>query len=242
MLEVFDAIKTSIAPSPRTAEPRASRDAASVVRRAMSRRPEDRYESAALFADELEALSEGRSTLARRDEGGLLRRGWSQFRLMTSGVPQEYKSSTRWLGLPLIHVYSGPRLPGQPTRVARGWFAAGDVAIGGIAMGRVTLGGVAIGALSFGALFSWGGVAGALFCAFGGISLAPLSWGGIAFGYLAIGGAAIGYGAIGGWARGVYATGGNAKGDYLIEEGPNGISAEEWFDAVLPGLSKLFAD
>lgn len=242
VLEVFDAIKTSLIPGARAVEPRCSRDAACVIRRAMNRRPEDRYDSARALAEDLQAVAETRETIARHEEGGVFRRGWSHIRLMTSGVPQEYKSSTRFLGLPLFHIYSGPRMPGQPNRIARGWFAVGDVAIGGIALGRLSFGGVACGAIALGGLFSWGGLAGALFCAFGGLAVAPLAWGGVAAGYLAFGGIALGYGAIGGWSRGVYAMGGDAKGTHVLGDGPDGVTQEEWFEAVLPMFSKVFTE
>jgi len=109
-----------------------------------------------------------------------------------------YESSVRFLGFPLVHIASGPRVgrvvsiaPGLMSRgVARGWIAIGDVAfgliaIGGVAVGGLSVGGVAVGALSIGGFAI--GVAG-----IGGAAVALLAVGGMALGgWAAVGGLAV---------------------------------------------------
>ncbi len=228
VLEIFDKIKTALPPSLQSVEPKASRDAAAVVRRAMARRREDRYADAAEFADDLEALAEGLPARARIAEGGRLRRFCTQMRWYTSGYPFEYKSTRTFLGLPLVHVISRARAPGQPVKTAKGWFAAGERAVGGIACGG----------LSAGLLFSWGGIALGLLSSFGGISSSLVAIGGVSLGYLAFGGVALGYGAVGGFARGVYACGGNAQGDHVITDGRQDLSPEAFFAGVFPWFER----
>jgi hypothetical protein len=233
LLEVFERIRTTIPPSLKSLEPRVSRDAAAVVRRAMARAPEDRYSSAADLASDLRALAELRPTQARLGEGGALRRAWASCRLHLAGVPGEYRSARTFLGVPLVHVISGPRLPGRPRRVARGWFASSpEVAVGGIACGQTAFGGIACGGIACG-LFAWGGLALGFLVGFGGLAMGLLSMGGLSAGYLAFGGVAVGYGAVGGLARGVYAMGGDARGTHVISEGRRDLGEQEFFDAVL---------
>ncbi len=237
VLEVFEKIRTSLAPALRSMEPRASRDAAAVVRRAMARRAQDRYGDARELEDELLALAECRPTRARREEGGPVRRSWMQWRLWSSGLPLEYRSHRTFLGLPLVHVIAGHRMPGQPSRVARGWLAwSPEVAIGGIALGQRAYGGIACGGIACGVLFSWGGIALGLLSSFGGIAVAGLSFGGLSVGWLAIGGAAFGYGAIGGLARGVYAMGGHPRGSHVISDEVKDLTPEQWFEGAVPWL------
>ena len=240
VLEVFEKIKTEVPVSVRSVEPRVSRDAAAVGRKAMARAPDARYGSAAELFGDLIALSQGGTTLARRAEGGPVKRSYAQMRAWSSGHPYEYKSRRTFLGLPLVHVISGRRLPGQPMRTAKGWIAAGDMAFGGLAMGAVAAGGIAFGGVAAGVLFSWGGLSFGLLVAVGGIALGIFPMGGLALGYLAFGGVALGYGAVGGLARGVYAMGGNADGDFVITEGREDLSHEDWFRGVLPWLFRLF--
>jgi len=234
VLEVFEKIRTSLPPSVRSLESRASRDAAALVRRCMARRVEQRYTEAGALAADLRALAEGRPTAARVAEGGALRRGWMHLRLYTSGLPYEYRSERRFLGLPLVHVISGPRQPGAPRRVARGWLASSpEVAIGGIAFGQRAYGAIACGGIACGLLFSWGGIALGLLSAFGGLAAAGLAMGGLSAGYLAFGGVSVGYGAVGGMAWGVYAMGGKTYGSHVIDDRRQDLSEEQFFDAVL---------
>lgn len=242
VLAVFESIKTSIPQGLRNVDPRCSKDSAAVARKAMDRDPSCRYANASeMFAD-LAALTEGRGTEANRLQGGLLRRSFTNLRLMSSGQPFEYKSARTFLGLPLVHIYAGQHGRGGPKRIAKGWLAIGDVAIGGLAFGGVAMGGLAFGGVAFGILFAFGGLAGALLLAFGGLAVGGFSFGGLAIGYIAFGGAAFGYGAIGGYARGRYALGGDAKGESPISEGEDGLSAQEWFEEVLPWAARYFTD
>jgi len=234
VLEVFEKIRTSLAPSLTALEPRASSDAAAVVRKAMSREPRRRYADARALAEELDALATGRPTCARHEEGGLLRRAWRNTRLYFSGIPFEYRSPRTLLGLPLVHVIAGRRDPGQRARVARGWFASSpEVAVGVLAMGNRACGVVAMGGISCGLLFSWGGVALGLLSAGGGIASALLSFGGVSVGYIAWGGCAFGYGAIGGLAVGRYAMGGQTYGEFVHNETRHDFTPPEFFHALL---------
>jgi hypothetical protein len=79
----------------------------------------------------------------------------------------EYKSKRMLFGRPLLHVTSGIDPTTGRRRVARGFFAFGDIAIGvfafgGYARGLVACGGMAIGCLSFGGfslgLIRWAGL------------------------------------------------------------------------------------
>lgn len=234
VLEVFEKIRTSLAPALGGLERRTSRDAAALVRRAMARVPEERYADAKELADDLRSLAEGLPTRARLAEGGPVRRLFASWRMLRTGRTFEYRSPREFLGWPLVHVHSGPRAPGQAKRVARGWFASSpEVAIGGIACGGRAYGGIACGGLSCGLLFSWGGVAFGLVSSFGGLALALFSFGGVAAGYLPMGGMAFGYGAIGGLAVGHYAMGGEARGTYVISERRQDLTQEQFFEAVL---------
>lgn len=114
----------------------------------------------------------------------------------------EYKSKRTLLGMPLLHVTSGIDPMTGHKRVARGFFAFGELAVGVVAFGgyarglfacgAVAVGGVAVGAVSIG-LLSWGALAFALFFAMGGISLAPLATGALAMGWQAMGAMAAGW-------------------------------------------------
>ncbi len=241
VLEVFEKIKTTLAPSVRSREARASRDAAAVASKAMARLPEDRYESAAAFEADLVALAESRTTRARQDRGNVLQRAWTQLRFFCSGQPFEYRSKAKLFGLPLVHLVAGRRYPGQPMRVAKGWFAMGDVAVGVVAMGGLAAGGIVMGGMCAGAV-TMGGISLALLLSFGGIAVGGLaSFGGISTAYLACGGLAFGYAAIGGYARGVWATGGNVGGTHTwTDENPGGLTEQEFWDALVTDVaSKL---
>jgi hypothetical protein len=121
----------------------------------------------------------------------------------------EYKSKHTIFGRPLLHVTQGIDPTTGEKRVARGFFAFGEIAhgvfaFGGyargwFAFGGLAVGGVAIGGLSFG-LISWGGLALALLLAVGALSVGPLATGGAALGWNAMGGVAMGWNAVGGLA------------------------------------------
>lgn len=66
-----------------------------------------------------------------------MRRLWMNLGLMSSGIPYEYRSPRTFLGLPLVHVITGPRRRGQPWR----WLAVGYAALGGMARGYYAAGG-----------------------------------------------------------------------------------------------------
>jgi hypothetical protein len=234
VLEVFEKIRTTLPPALASREPRITRDAGAVVRKAMAREPADRFHAAEALARDLRALAAGLPTLARLAEGGALRRAFAGWRMLHGGGTFEYRSARTLLGLPLVHVHSGPRAPGQPKRVARGWLASSpEVAIGGVALGARAYGGIACGGVAGGIVFAWGGIALGVLSSFGGIALGLLSFGGLAAGYLPIGGVALGYGAIGGFATGHYAMGGEARGTHVLSERRQDLTEEEFFDAVL---------
>ncbi len=234
-LEVFEAIKTSVPPSVRSVAPTTSKDADALIRRAMAHRPEDRYETARALAEDFEQVAQGAPTQARANQGSWLRRVRTELSFLRSGRPLEYKSARTFLGLPLVHIVRRRR-PGEPLRIAKGWYASGEIAIGGIATGGIALGGIALGGLAAGLLFSWGGLALALGVAFGGMALGVVGIGGIAGGALAFGGMAFGYAAIGGLARGVYAIGGDASGRYVVTEGREDPEAVAFFEQDWLGM------
>ena len=239
-LDVLEAIRHKAPPSLRSLSPRITRDTEALIRRAMARQPEHRYESARDLAEDLRHLAEGSPTRARLEEGGMLGR-WRARRRM--GVPTgsyERKSSKVFLGLPLYHVYLGRRQPGHRMRIAKAWFAVGDVAIGGLTLAPLSIGIVAVGGFSLG-LLSLGGLASGLF-AFGGMSVGIFACGGMAAGFLALGGMAVGYGAIGGMARGVHVMGGDAQGQHVITDRVSDPEAVEFFNTWVPWLMQWFQD
>jgi RNA polymerase sigma factor (sigma-70 family) len=110
----------------------------------------------------------------------------------------EYKSSQRFLGLPLVHIrWDYARSPGQAPAI--GWIACGQRAFGilfasgGVAFGAISFGGVSVGLIGF------GGFAIGLF-AFGGLAVGAVAMGGLAVGYLAFGGGAVAWKAASGGA------------------------------------------
>ncbi len=157
-----------------------------------SRREKELEDSVRDLSQQVDDL---RAELARRPAGRASRANY------------EYKSATTWLGLPLVHVCTGPDPETGRPRVARGVFALGDVAVGIVALGGAAFGGIAFGGLTIGAI-SFGGLAIGILAAVGGMALGAIAFGGIALGGIAVGGLAVGYVAIGGGASGVYATGG----------------------------------
>jgi len=120
-----------------------------------------------------------------------------------------YKSSTRLLGLPLVHVAHGPPegSSGGPG-IAKGWIAVGDVAfgivfaLGGFAVGALSVGGMAVGVL-----------------AVGGLSIGILAVGGLSIGLLAAGGIPIGISAVGALALVAIAFGGGAIAVWAANRG-----------------------
>jgi hypothetical protein len=112
----------------------------------------------------------------------------------------EYKSQTKLLGLPLVHIRTGRMEHGVYRRgIARGWIAVGDIAqgilfgAGGLAFGLVAVGGGSVG-----------------FIALGGIGLGAVALAGMSIGALACGGMAVGYIAYGGLALALHAAAGGA--------------------------------
>jgi serine/threonine protein kinase len=239
-LEVLEAIKTTLPPPLRGHAPWISKDGQAVARRAMARLPEERYQSAAELAEDLERLAEARPTAARRAEGGPVRRAWTSLRFATSGQTYEYRSARTLLGWPLVHVHGGLRPAGSPPRVARGWIAlGGERAIGFFAGSRVSVGVIATGAIACGG-FAWGAL-GLGVIAFAGLGLGWISFAGLSVGWLAFGGAAFGYAAIGGLARGVYAMGGDPAGRHVIGGGRADPEAKAYFLELLPdALQRYF--
>jgi eukaryotic-like serine/threonine-protein kinase len=230
-LEVIEAIKTELPRSLKSVRPSRTRNATAVVRRAMQRVPDARYHDAAALLEDMRALAEARTSRALQDEGGPLRRLWTQLRFLTSGQVYEYKSERTLLGLPLVHI-AGRRGPGQKRSVVKGWIAYGDVAYGFFTGGTFACGVIATGAFSVG-LVSWGALSlGAI--ASGGLTAGIYSAGGISAGYLTFGGLAFGYAAIGGYARGHYAMGGNVKGTYQIGSGRQDQEAVDFFTEHVP--------
>lgn len=103
------------------------------------------------------------------------------------GEGYEWKSASRWLGAPVVHVAFGNGSDGRP-RTARGIVAIGQRAVGGVAIGIVAAGFVSVGMVSLG-VFSFGVVALGAFLAVGGNAIAPVAIGLVAAGY-AVGGVA----------------------------------------------------
>ncbi len=164
-----------------------------VVFRALEKERGRRQQSAGEFKTQIEGLASMPPSVQRA-----LARRFESF---------EYKSKRMLFGRPLVHVTSGIDPTTGRRRVARGFFAFGEIAIGvfafgGYARGLVACGGMAIGCLSFGGLslglISVGGLALALLFALGGGSVGLVSSGGIAVGWWAAGGMAAGVHAFGG--------------------------------------------
>jgi hypothetical protein len=149
----------------------------------------------------------------------------------------EYRSNTRLLGLPLVHVAIGRGdATGRYRRgVATGWLAIGDIAVGVVlACGGVSLGGISLGGVAAGLL------------PIGGLAFGLLAFGGLALGITAIGGAAVGWhAAIGGLAMAhEYALGGFAFARHVLGPPDRDHSALstiphapfDWPDAVVLAL------
>jgi hypothetical protein len=129
----------------------------------------------------------------------------------------EYRSSTRVLGLPLVHIAQGVDPETGRLRVAKGIIAIGNVALGVLAIGGVAFGGLTLGGVSLGLL------------AIGGLALGGISFGGMAVGvFLALGGAAVaGQYAIGGLAIAPHTISGAGSDPVLVAK------LQEWLGWVI---------
>lgn len=238
-LEVLESIRSTLPPSIRAIARERSSAAAAVVRRAMARDPDQRYGTAADLQADLEALANGQTPVALQAEGGALRRGLTTLRALASGQPFEYRSEATLFGLPLVHLISGHRAPGQARRVAKGWIAAGDVAYGVLAAcGQYACGGFAFGGFAVGVIGCGGFAAG--IATFGGIAAGVIAYAGIGIGWLSTSGIAIGHAAIGGIAIGNYAMGGLAMGTYVVTEQHVDPEAHAFFEAATSSLGGFF--
>ena len=131
---VLEAIRNTRPPSLSSVASYCTRSAAAMVRRAMAFDQGDRYAAMADLGADLTLLSQSRGTQAAADEGGWIRRAFTQLSYMSSGYPYEYKSGRTFLGMPLVHINVGIRAPRKDYRHARGWFAIGTTASGGLAI------------------------------------------------------------------------------------------------------------
>jgi serine/threonine protein kinase len=244
-LAVMEAIRDRIPPSVRSRARHVSVDAERVVERAMAKRREDRYESAAALASDLRRLVRDERTEARRELGGPLRRLAGHAACVATGQVYEYRSARTLLGLPLVHIHTGRRHRRGVPCVAKGWLAIGDVAIGGVALGGMFAGGIlGLGGASAAGLFAMSGAmsVGLLAALAGGLAIGGLATaGGCAIGIGAMaGGAALGlrFGIAGGFARGHYAMAENASGEHVIEVGGRERDPEavEYFSRWFPWL------
>jgi tRNA A-37 threonylcarbamoyl transferase component Bud32 len=199
-----------------------------VVFRALEKERGRRQQS----ADELKTQIEGLRNLPPSVQRALARR-FESF---------EYKSKRMLFGRPLLHVTSGIDPTTGRRRVARGFFAFGEIAIGvfafgGYARGLVACGALAVGCISLGGLslglISVGGLALALLFALGGGSIGFISSGGIALGWYASGGMAAGMHAYGGAA---YALVSGMGGKVVA---PQVIKSLTELPAVLQWLERL---
>ncbi|MGV3662742.1 MAG: protein kinase domain-containing protein [Prosthecobacter sp.] len=159
-----------------------------IVFRALAKERERRQQSAGEFKTQVEGLGSMPLPMQRA-----LAQRFQSF---------EYKSKRTLFGMPLLHVTSGIDPATGQKRVARGFFAFGDIAVGvaafgGYARGVFACGGLAVGVVAFGGisvgLVCWGGVALALLLALGGLAIGPLATGGLAMGWQALGGLAVGW-------------------------------------------------
>jgi hypothetical protein len=223
--KLFDAITNCTPSSLRSIHRQITTDAESVVRRAMARDPSDRYGNAMDLAVDLDLLSQGRPTHARAEEGGTWRQLRAALRRAEHGEGIDFRSTTTFLGIPLLHVNLGVPKRGKRRSVAKGWIAFGDVAIGAVAIGGLALGGLTVGGCAVGLL----SVAG---CAIGAL----VALGGFAMGGVAIGGLAIGGIAAGGMGIGYIAFGGGAIGTHIVSHDTSDPVAVEFFHRWMPFL------
>jgi RNA polymerase sigma factor (sigma-70 family) len=143
---------------------------------------------------------------------------------------REYRSSARFLGLPLVHVKFGGGTV-ESCRPARGWIAVGNMAVGGLfAFGGLSAAPIAIGGLALGGVAIGGGAIGGL--TLGGIGLGILAAGGEAMGWIAAGGTAVAVkAALGGFAVARdFAQGGIAHAAHA-----NDLAARVFFRRAIAG-------
>jgi serine/threonine protein kinase len=230
--EVIQHILTELPPSPRALARDLPRPIESIVLKAMSRRPEDRYADARELAQDIDRALRGEPVLAR---------GFNRLRFaagvaasvslggLAGGYGAEYRSQKTLLGWPLVHIVGGrDPLKGTP-RIAKG-----VVAIGPMAIGLLPLGGLAIGP------FALGGFAiGLPFC-FGGLAVGIVALGGMAAGGLSMGGFSAGLVALGGQAYGLVASGGKAVGSYVLDPHHADAYAVEFLSTWAPWWVRLF--
>lgn len=108
---------------------------------------------------------------------------------LTTRSADEYESEIQFFGVPLAHIVKGT----GRTKVARGIFAVGPVAVGVVAFGGVSLGVFTLGGVALGLLAAFGGFALGGVLAMGGMAVAGIvSMGGFAIAWdLAVGALAI---------------------------------------------------
>jgi hypothetical protein len=163
--------------------------------------------------DRLKRIEEKLNRLERQNQRFGATHGHNMY-----GYGYEYKSKKMVFGIPLVHLAYGFNPETGRMRVAKGFFAAGNIAIGVFAFGGIAFGGVAFGGVSI------------ALAAIGGVALGILmGLGGMATGCIAFGGMAIGYYAVGGMAVGVHALGGNTQDPALLEK----------LRHYLPGIGKM---
>ena len=184
-----------------------------VIRKTLERRPELRYQDVKEIAEEFERL---RSVEYPN-------KIYKQIMLANQGI--EWKSRAKIFGVPVVHIATGMDLETGRKRIAKGWFAFGDIAVGGFAVGGLGVGLVGMGGLGAG-LVGIGGAGIGLLLGTGGFATGLVANGGGAIGGIAQGGGASGAIAIGGGAAGHVAIGGGATGNYVLAG--TGISPEGW--------------
>lgn len=183
-----------------------------IVLRTLEKQPSRRYQHAVdLKTDVNEIASHGAKTSSPR-------------RLPGNGY--EYRSKRKLFGLPWVHLATGVDPRTGRKRVAKGFFAAGDIAIGVFSAGGISVGVFSVGGICL-SFIGIGGLILSLLFGFGGLSLSPS---------LATGGVAIGTGAAGGLAMGHTAVGGLAIGNHTMSGA--GVSPEdrEWFSQFWDSL------
>lgn len=191
-----------------------------VVRKTLEKRPELRYQDVREIAEELEKM--------RKDDE---LPAW-QRKLIQSTQGVDWKSRAKIFGWPVIHIATGFEPKTGKKRIAKGWFAVGDVAVGGFAMGGLGVGLIGAGGAGVG-LVGIGGAGIGLLMGAGGAATGLVACGGGAIGGLATGGGAAGGVAIGGGAVGHVAIGGGAYGNYVISG--HGISPPNWMNETATG-------
>ena len=225
--EVLDAIRRRPALPPRRVRRGVSGGADAIVRKAMARVPDERYTTALELSSDMEALAAGRMTVAEAQSAGLTQRLAGLFNglahtLRLSSLGGEIVSERRLLGLPLIHIHVGPRVPGQPLRRARGWLAIGEIATGVVAIGPFAAGVVSLGAFALGGL------------ALAGVALGGVTFGGVSVGILATGGMAAGIGVFGGMGAGIFGRAGLGLGPHVLSDGRLDGAARHFLGRWMP--------